>query len=47
MTKQKQEMNLMKLMEQYGNDDACREVLAKLRWHDGIALPSLRKQVNP
>lgn len=35
----KQEMNLMKLMEQYGSDDACREVLAKLRWQDGVQCP--------
>jgi transposase-like protein len=39
MMKQKQEMNMMKLMEQYNSDDACREVLAKLRWHDGIQCP--------
>jgi transposase-like protein len=35
----KQEMNLMKLMEQYNSDDACREVLAQLRWHGGIQCP--------
>ncbi len=35
----KQDMNLMKLMEQYGNEDACRDTLEKLRWHDGIQCP--------
>ena len=35
----KQEMNLMKLMDEYNSDDACREVLAKLRWPDGIECP--------
>ena len=35
----KQDMNLMKLMEQYNSDDACREVLGKLRWHDGVQCP--------
>jgi len=35
----KQEMNMMKLMEQYGSDDACRGVLTKLRWQNGIACP--------
>jgi len=39
MTKQKQEMNIMKLIDQYSNDDACREVLAKLRWPEGIQCP--------
>ncbi|MGP8080186.1 MAG: IS1595 family transposase [Dehalococcoidales bacterium] len=35
----KQEMNMMKLMEQYGSDEACREVLTKLRWQDGVQCP--------
>ncbi len=35
----KQDMNLMKLMEQYSNEDACRDTLEKLRWHDGIQCP--------
>jgi transposase-like protein len=35
----KQEMNMMKLMEDYGSDDACREVLTKLRWQDGVQCP--------
>jgi transposase-like protein len=35
----KQEMNMMKLMEDYNNDDACREVLTKLRWYDGVQCP--------
>ncbi len=39
MAKQKQEMNLVNLMEQYSNEDSCREMLAKLRWHDGVQCP--------
>ena len=35
----KQEMNIMKLIEQYKDDEACREVLTKLRWQDGISCP--------
>jgi transposase-like protein len=35
-TKPKQEMDLMKLMEQFGSDDKCRIYLEKLRWPDGI-----------
>jgi len=35
----KQEMNLMKLIEQYDSDEACRDVLKKLRWPDGMACP--------
>ena len=37
--KQKQEMNIMKLVEQYNSDDACREVLTKLHWPDGVTCP--------
>lgn len=39
MMKEKQEMNLMKLMDDFQTDDACREVLEKLRWPDGIECP--------
>jgi transposase-like protein len=35
-TKPKQEMNLMKLMEQFGTDEKCRTLLEKLRWPDGV-----------
>ncbi len=35
-TKPKQEMNLMKLMEQFGTDEKCRMLLEKLRWPDGV-----------
>jgi len=35
----KQEMNMMKLMEKYSNDDACRKTLTELRWPDGITCP--------
>jgi transposase-like protein len=36
ITKPKQEMNLMKLMEQFGTDEKCRILLEKLRWPDGV-----------
>ncbi|MFC1875589.1 IS1595 family transposase [Chloroflexota bacterium] len=35
----KQEMNIMKLMERYHSDDSCRKVLTELRWPDGITCP--------
>lgn len=35
----KQQMNLMKLMADYGTDDKCREYLEHLRWHDGLRCP--------
>jgi transposase-like protein len=35
----KQEMDLIKLIEKYSDEDACRNMLAKLRWHDGITCP--------
>jgi transposase-like protein len=34
--KPKQEMNLMKLMEQFGTDEKCRILLEKLRWPEGV-----------
>jgi transposase-like protein len=34
--KPKQEMDLMKLIEQYDTDNKCRAVLEKLRWPDGV-----------
>jgi transposase-like protein len=35
----KQEMNLMKLMEQYNSDESCRDILEKLRWNENIECP--------
>jgi transposase-like protein len=32
----KGEMNLMKLMEQFGTDEKCRMLLEKLRWPEGV-----------
>src|SRR5438445_5180867 len=32
-------MNLVKLIEEFGSEDACRERLAELRWPDGIKCP--------
>ena len=33
------DMNVMKLMEQFGNDDKCRKTLEHLRWPDGVQCP--------
>ena len=39
MPKKKQEMNIMKLMDEFHSEDACREILEKLRWPDGVECP--------
>lgn len=36
---EKQDMNIMKLMEQFGTEDECRDALESLRWHDGVTCP--------
>lgn len=33
------DMNLMKLFQDYGSDEKCREYLAELRWPDGVVCP--------
>ncbi|MGH8092112.1 MAG: IS1595 family transposase [Chthoniobacterales bacterium] len=35
----KAEMNLPKLIAEFGSDDKCRERLVSLRWPDGVACP--------
>ena len=35
----KQDMNLVKLVERFHSEDACRTYLEELRWPDGIACP--------
>lgn len=35
----KAEMNLVKLIEQFGTDEKCRARLAKLRWPNGVECP--------
>ena len=35
----KQDMNVIKLMEQFHTNEACREVLEQLRWVDGVTCP--------
>jgi len=32
-------MDLMKLMDEFGTEQACRDVLAELRWPEGVACP--------
>ncbi len=39
MSKQKQEMNIMKLMERYHSEESCRKTLTELRWPNGVACP--------
>ena len=39
MSKQKQEMNIMKLMERYHSEESCRQTLTELRWPNGVACP--------
>ena len=42
-----QEMNLVKLMEEFGSDDRCRARLEKLRWPDGVECPRCKsKQIS-
>ena len=36
----------MKLIEQYSDEDACREMLAKLRWPDGVTCPRCGSKIN-
>ncbi len=31
------QMNLVKLMQEYADESACREYLEELRWPDGLA----------
>lgn len=47
MKKIKQEMNIMKLIEEYDTDKECREFLEKLRWPDGVVCPRCQgKQIR-
>jgi len=36
----KEQMDLCKLVEQYGNDTNCRKTLENLRWPDGVKCPA-------
>ena len=38
-TQMKQEMNLVKLVERFHSEDACRQYLENLRWPDGVTCP--------
>lgn len=35
----KQDVNLITLIERYGNEDKCRDYLEELRWPNGVACP--------
>jgi len=39
MPKNLEKMDLMKLMNRFHSEDACRDILEKLRWPDGTACP--------
>jgi transposase-like protein len=41
----KQDMNLMKLMEQFHDANDCREALKDLRWPDGIVCPRCQSKL--
>jgi transposase-like protein len=43
-TKPKQEMDLMKLFQQFGTDEQCRIALEKLRWPDGVRCPRCQSE---
>ena len=44
-TKQiKAEMNLPKLIEQFGNDEKCRAHLTRLRWPNGVTCPRCKSE---
>jgi transposase-like protein/IS1 family transposase len=38
------EMNLPKLISQFGNDEKCREHLTRLRWPNGVTCPRCQSQ---
>jgi len=40
----KQEMNLMKLMEDFDTDKECRDTLETLRWPDGVECPHCKSK---
>src|SRR5437868_8304684 len=40
----KAEMNLPKLIEQFGNDEQCRTRLTELRWPDGVTCPRCKSE---
>ena len=39
-----QNMDIMKLMDKFGTDDACREVLEEMRWPDGVTCPQCQSK---
>ncbi|MFQ5906848.1 MAG: transposase, partial [bacterium] len=39
MPKKTKDMDMMKLMERFHSDEACRSLLEKLRWPDGVTCP--------
>jgi transposase-like protein len=36
-------MALLEMLEQYGTDDKCREILTKLRWPEGVRCPRCKE----
>src|SRR6266542_6425568 len=39
VNRDRQNMNLVKLIERYGDEDRCRAYLEKLRWPEGVRCP--------
>src|SRR5579859_6070298 len=38
----KEQMDLCKLIEQFGDDDKCRSAIENLRWPDGVRCPACK-----
>ena len=39
VNRERQDMNLVKLIERFGSEDRCRAYLETLRWPDGVTCP--------
>lgn len=39
VNRERQQMNLVKLIEDFGSEDRCRDYLEKLRWPEGVRCP--------
>ena len=44
VNQQRQDMNLVKLIERFGSEERCRDYLEHLRWPDGIRCPQCGQQ---
>jgi transposase-like protein len=44
VNRERQDMNLVKLIERFGSEDRCRDYLEVLRWPDGVRCPDCGSQ---